>query len=114
MDRDRDSEMGYDLHITRKGFWADEEGPQILFEEWTKLVELDPDLEPDTQNDRKYFIFHHPTDNVPIVWGDTGEIFTKNPDKLTLAKLLKIAAELKAIVQGDDGEIYSSLEDMPD
>lgn len=114
MDRDRDSEMGYDLHVTRKGFWADEEGPQILLEEWCQVVELDPELEPDTQNDRKCFIFHHPMGNVPIDWRDRGEIITKNPNKITLAKLLKIAAELKAIVQGDDGEIYSSLEDMPD
>lgn len=106
--------MGYDLHITRKEFWADEDGPQILFEEWSKLVELDPDLEVDSQNDGSYFVFHHPTENVLFAWCDTGEITSKNPDKMTVAKLLQIATKLKAQVQGDDGEIYSRLEDMPD
>ncbi|MBX9938108.1 MAG: hypothetical protein K2Y32_02585 [Candidatus Obscuribacterales bacterium] len=106
--------MGYDLHVTRKEFWADEDGPQILFGEWSKLVELDPDLELDSQNDGSYFIFHHPTENVLFAWRDTGEITSKNPDKMTLAKLLQIATKLKAQVQGDDGEIYSRLEDMPD
>ena len=31
--------MGYELHITRKVNWSDEDGPAIALSEWQKLVE---------------------------------------------------------------------------
>ena len=36
--------MGYDLHITRKVDWADEEGPAIPESEWDRIVERDSEL----------------------------------------------------------------------
>jgi hypothetical protein len=35
--------MGDDVHITRKGIWFDESGPEIVIDEWTALVPSDPD-----------------------------------------------------------------------
>ena len=35
-----------------------------------------------------------------------GEIFTKNPDQILIDKMVKIAHNLNAVVQGDDGELY--------
>jgi hypothetical protein len=39
--------MGYDLHITRKTFWADPDGPHITTEKWLAFIAPDPQLERD-------------------------------------------------------------------
>jgi hypothetical protein len=36
--------MGYDVHITRKKFWADEHGLEITAEEWLQYVAGDPNF----------------------------------------------------------------------
>ncbi|MFN2125831.1 MAG: hypothetical protein ACK2UF_22890 [Candidatus Promineifilaceae bacterium] len=41
--------MGYDLHITRKEYWA-EPGDDIASEEWLTLVEHDPELSLQAEN----------------------------------------------------------------
>ena|GEM_PF-2686269 len=43
------NDMGYDLHITRKEFWADKEGSIITLEEWQQYVATDPDLASDPE-----------------------------------------------------------------
>ena len=37
--------MGYELHITRRKDWADDEGPEITLAEWLALVADDPELQ---------------------------------------------------------------------
>ncbi|MER7721983.1 hypothetical protein ABTX99_34530 [Streptomyces flaveolus] len=36
--------MGYELHITRRDDWWDEEGSAISRQEWESVVAADPDL----------------------------------------------------------------------
>jgi hypothetical protein len=36
--------MGYDVHITRKDDWSDEEGPEISLAEWLAVVDADPEM----------------------------------------------------------------------
>ena len=39
--------MGYDVYITRKQHWWDEDGPEIPLAEWAALVTADPDMQLD-------------------------------------------------------------------
>lgn len=47
---------GYDLHITRKAFWADETGPAISAAEWTAYVAADAQVQRDPDNSENDFI----------------------------------------------------------
>ena len=99
--------MGYDLHITRKEFWSDEDGPEISLEEWQRYVASDPDIQFDPENPgpENYVISTH-AEQWPLWWYSSGEIFTKNPDDEAIAKMVQIAQALNARVLGDDDEIY--------
>jgi hypothetical protein len=98
--------MGYDLHITRRSEWADDDGPEITLEEWKAYVASDDEVRPDSDNGPTDFLWAaHPQEPWPLCW-DRGEINTKNPDETTIRKLVAIANRLSATVQGDDGEIY--------
>jgi hypothetical protein len=95
--------MGYDLHISRRKDWADSTGPAITELEWRMLIDADRDLKiVDPLNNPNVAILG---DEIWFDWSD-GQVFTKNPDRQTLQKMLKIANRLGANVQGDDGEIY--------
>ncbi len=37
--------MGYEVHITRKEHWSDEDGPELTLDEWESTVQSDPELE---------------------------------------------------------------------
>ncbi len=39
--------MGYDVHITRKKNWWNEDGPAISMQEWESLVANDPEMRMD-------------------------------------------------------------------
>lgn len=101
--------MGYDLHVTRKAFWADEEGPVITAEEWLFLVERDPELSLDPRGGPYHALWNGPSKYFDpwIDWSE-GELYTKNPDPPLIAKLLEIAIALEAKVRGDDNEVYTS------
>lgn len=101
--------MGYELHVTRKNFWADEDGPVIAAEEWLSIVERDPDLSLDLRNGPYHARWGGPSkyDEPWIDWAE-GELYTKNPDPPLIAKLLEIAGVLSAKVRGDDNEVYTS------
>ena len=101
--------MGYDLHITRRDYWADEEGPTISLEDWLSYVTSDSDVKPDPENPgpQNWVITSHP-DRCPLWWDARGEIYTKNPDPVCIAKLVQIARALSARVLGDDDEIYGT------
>jgi hypothetical protein len=42
------------------------------------------------------------------LWWSGGEIYTKNPDDVVIAKIVRIAAALGARVLGDNDEIYGT------
>lgn len=112
--------MGYDVHITRKAEWSDEKGPCITEAEWQAYVKFDPEMvitgvaehtNPQGETIRliqplltewRHHSSHHP------VWFSyfEGSLSVKNPDDECLAKMRRIAAQLHARVQGDEGEFY--------
>lgn len=98
---------GYDLHITRKNFWADASGPAITFDEWKAYVRSDSQVAHDDRNTEHDFIVRFPGGQFPIWYNPSlGEIYTKNPNEAAIQKLIEISRRLKAKVQGDDGEFY--------
>ena len=109
--------MGYDLHITRAQHWAETRDAPITADEWLNFIENDPELIIDPRNNGPYFALwrqHRIDDDFP--WFDWfhGQIYSKYPDRKTLGKMLAIARQFSAIVQGDEGEVYSCPEDLPE
>ncbi|QWV92377.1 hypothetical protein KP004_14330 [Geomonas oryzisoli] len=101
--------MGYDLHITRKTFWADDDGPEITSLEWLEAVNKDPSLTLAGYNGDFFVLWTGPSEyEEPWLDWREGEIYSKNPDEAMITKMLEIAGRLGAAVQGDDGEIYTS------
>jgi hypothetical protein len=98
---------GYDLHITRKNHWADEKGSRIGLAEWRSYVKRDKEVRRDEKNSENDFIVSIGADSFPL-WYEPklGELRTKDPSKKAIEKLTRIAAHLRAKVQGDDGEQY--------
>jgi hypothetical protein len=105
--------VGYDLHITRADYWAENEGATITRDEWIALATSDRDLFPMPENGDAFFAVGERDD--PHAWFDwfDGDIFTTNPDRgQTLTKMLDLAERLNARVQGDDGELYAAPDDL--
>ena len=102
--------MGYDLHITRKDNWSDNTGPVVDLTEWRRIVDEDPDLvlDPESRSETSgaESVFAAWKGEQGVLWWCRGEIVTKNPDELLIAKMVQIARRLGANVQGDDGEVY--------
>jgi hypothetical protein len=118
--------MGYDIHITRKARWSDNDGPTLTLEEWLDYVSRDEEMRADgfaetaTPNgeiirienpgiavwtaysghgvDEKMAWFCHFKDRITV----------KNPDTETVRKMHKIATFTGARVQGDEGEEYDA------
>ena len=118
--------MGYDLHITRRTEWHDDEQASIdiSLEEWLSYIDKDKELElsdnywtkvPGSDTESQVSPGYcewtkHPTgDQLGFAYSD-GSISTKNPDDDTIKKMLTISKALNAHVQGDDGEIYEQTE----
>ena len=93
--------MGYDIHITRRKFWADK-GDDITADEWLAYVHRDSELRLRAESGR---CFAEWNGGSWLDWSD-GVIFTKNPDDALVTKMVAIARQFDATVQGDDGEIY--------
>jgi hypothetical protein len=101
--------MGYELHITRQEFWADDEGPEITLEEWKNYVATDTSIKLDEENPGgKDYVLYSGQNLSPLWWDERGEIYTKNPEPTVIAKLVQIANALGAKVVGDDDEIYGT------
>jgi hypothetical protein len=64
------------------------------------------------QNGDAFFAFGEPEG--PRAWFDwfEGNVFTTDPDRVTLEKMIRLAERLDAKVQGDDGEPYPSPDDL--
>ena len=107
--------MGYELHITRADNWAENQDDDIGAEEWLRLIEMDEELSLNTDNGPYFAMWSgHSRYGEPwFDWSD-GNIHAKYPDKFMLGKMLEIADKLGAKVQGDDGETYTSVDQLPD
>lgn len=98
---------GYDVHITKKDFWADENGPCISHEEWNNYVTTDSQIQRDNKNSTNDFLVRLELEQFPIWYNPyLCEIYTKNPSENAINKFIKISEVLDAKVQGDDGESY--------
>lgn len=121
--------MGYNLYITRKSDWIDEESSEdISLTGWVDYVNKDDEMQ------LGQFAETLPIDGQKIkieneglsIWTKyskngingnfawftyiDGQIVVKNPDKEIVNKMIDIASTLGAKVQGDDGELYESKE----
>ncbi|WP_156374671.1 hypothetical protein [Pseudorhodoferax sp. Leaf274] len=100
--------MGYDIHLTRREHWFDENEPEISLQQWLEYVATDSEIQPDPENpDPENFVVTLDGVVWPL-WWDRGEVTTKNPHERVIIKLVKVAQVLKARVLGDDDEIYGS------
>ncbi len=112
--------VGYDVHITRKSVWSDDDGPRITESEWQAYVASDPDMaitgvaeitNPEGETIRLIqpllteWRGHSGRSPVWISYFE-GSLAIKNPDDECLAKMRQIASKLRARVQGDEGEFY--------
>ena len=106
--------MGFELHITRGASWLFSDNP-IAPEEWMSIVDQDPELVPDPATG-PHFAFWRSEYAPEAAWFDwhDGNVFAKNPDRNTFAKMLDIASWLGGRVQGDEGEEWSSLDQWPE
>jgi hypothetical protein len=106
--------MGYDIHITRAESWTQSQTHQITLEEWLRYVASDAEVQRDPKNSPADFLYlAHPKEPGPL-WWSRGRVYTKNPDKHTFQKMIRIAQKLGARVQGDEGELYDDISQVPD
>lgn len=112
--------MGYDVHITRKKEWSDEDGPPITESEWRAYVASDSEMvitgfaevtNPQGETIRiegPLLTEWRGHSSGGTVWFSDfrGSFAVKNPDEECLAKMRQIARALQARVQGDEGEFY--------
>jgi hypothetical protein len=119
--------MGYDVHITRKKDWWDEDGPEIGLHEWIDVVAADPDMRLDGYAEAQvgdgkilrvensglsvWTAYSGHGKNGNMAWFDfrRGDVVVKNPDLEILQKMWSLAQLLSANVQGDEGERYDKL-----
>ncbi|HSI86968.1 MAG: hypothetical protein ACAI35_02890 [Candidatus Methylacidiphilales bacterium] len=123
--------MGYNLYITRKQNWHDEEGEEITAEEWQRVAGADPAMRCDGYGEattRDLFCPATIRVESPGIWvwtaysrhgkdgdmawvehePDNGCITTKNPDREIRRKLYELAQKLGATVQGEECEVYDA------
>jgi len=105
--------MGYDCHITRADFWASSDDAPITADEWLAFVANDPELELMPENGKCFAEWTSPKAGPDGCWFDWhgGTIYTKWPTVAAMEKMLEIAAQFNASVQGDDGETYETASD---
>jgi len=116
--------MGYDVHITRRAEWFEEEGPEITLDEWLAVIRDDPEMRLDGYaeaslpsgkvlrvDDASMAVWtayskHGVGGNMAWMWHSHGNVMAKNPDDEMLCKMWQLAERLSARVQGDEGELY--------
>ena len=82
--------MGYDVYITRRENWWDEEGQDTSAAEWEAVIAADPALV------------------VVPLWRNAGRIVSENPSDAVIATMREVAKVPGARLQGDDGECYDA------
>jgi len=107
--------MSYQVYITRAEFWAENEGSEISVGEWLELLQKDADISLNEANG-PYFATLGGSQESTESWLDwfEGNLYTSYPNRAMQKKMLQIAGELGAVIQGDDGEFYRSVEDFPE
>jgi prepilin-type processing-associated H-X9-DG protein len=118
--------MGYDVGITRKENWWDENGPEIHLNEWIDVVAADRDMRLDGYAEAQvgdgkilrtenaglsvWTAYSRHGEGGNMAWFDfrRGSIVVKNPDAEILQKMWSLAQTLSAKVQGDEGEFYDA------
>jgi len=122
--------MGYDLHITRAQDWSESETFPIALEEWLAYIASDPEMRLDNVAEVEVdgqvlrlesagiavwtaFSGHGVGGNMAWFYYSDGQVQVKSPNREILGKMLRIAKQLAAKVQGDDDEEYSRVEDLP-
>src|SRR6267378_2443183 len=103
--------MGYDVHITRQKHWP-EKGDDITAEEWLAYVQRDSELRLQPENGPHFAEWSGASGDSWLDWSD-GQIYTKNPHPALIDKMVTIAREFNAAVEGDDGEIYEGGSEPP-
>lgn len=100
--------MGYDLHITRRQSWTDQDN-DISFDEFVDYVSSDPEFTYPSAMGKEFADWKSPRSGYGswLCWSD-GESYTKNPEPEFIDKLVVIARALNAKAQGDDHEVYRS------
>lgn len=99
--------MSIELHITRAEHWAENQDLPISAAEWLAYVERDPELSLQTEGGPCFAVWSGPS-RYAQPWLDwfEGNIHTRWPDTALYRKMLRIAADLEAQVQDDDGQRY--------
>jgi hypothetical protein len=101
--------MGYAVFVTRKKHRHDPSGEGIAVSEWRCVVEDDPELawHPDLG---AYAAIWRSCPEAEPEWIDLalGDLEANNPSTELRAKLISIAAALRARVVGEGGETYES------
>jgi len=107
--------MSYNAYITRANFWAENQGFEIPAAEWLQLIDGDNELEQGEGNGPFFAVFtgSDSSGNLWIDWSE-GNLFASYPNRALQKKLLQVADKLSAIVQGDDGEVYTTIDDFPE
>lgn len=117
--------MGYDIHITRKENWFDEvPSNEIKLAEWTEYIRSDNEMRIDNQASTTSIEKETHRTMGLAVWTTysknglennyawfyfcAGNVIVKNPDREIINKMIDIATQLNARVQGDDGEVYNT------
>ena len=107
--------MGYELNIKRG-----EESQKISKEEWSQYIKTDSQFEPIEEfstelNEGETLTVSTPNaglwkfdkGEVPFTfYEEYGEVTVKNPDNCIIEKMISIANELNAVVEGEEGERY--------
>lgn len=106
--------MGYILHITRAIDWFDSGQSPITINEWRGYVASDSELRPDGDNGPYDFLFVSHLKEPSPLWWKSGRLYTKNPNRATVQKMIEIAVRLNARVLGDDGEVYTDTSNVPE
>jgi hypothetical protein len=118
--------MGYDVHITRKEHWFDENGSKIDLDEWKALILSDPEMRLDgyasavvgggrvlrveSEGLAVWTAYAKAGVGGNMAWFDLrqGNVVVKNPDDAILRKMWQLAQRLGAKVQGDECEVYAA------
>ncbi|BDU21695.1 hypothetical protein [Dyella sp. GSA-30] len=118
--------MGYEIHITRKKEWLDNDGPNISLEDWKAYLSSDPDMRLDGYAEATSgngdvlrveheglavwiaYSGHGVNGNMAWLYPGSAGIIAKNPDEEIRQKMFEIAQALGARVLGDDGEEYGA------
>ena len=116
--------MAYSVNIVRRNNWEDpDEESNISLKEWLQYIETDDELTAPAEGsltdvNREYYQqkpgycewTSHSAYKEPFArpWFDyyNGQIVSENVDDETILKMIEIAENLNARVQGQDGEVY--------